>query len=164
MNPFLLRKATLNDLSEIQQLFVETIQAVCSKDYSEKQIEVWTSSVKNLERWQNMIQNQYFLVAIEKNKIVGFGSLENENYVDVLYVHKDFQRQGIAHVLLEALEKEAFSKGSIRLSSDVSITAKPFFEAKGFRVIEKQEVIRQNTILINFKMLKHLSDANTTNY
>lgn len=164
MNSYSLRRATLEDLAEIQQLFVETIETICSKDYSKEQIMVWTSSIENQEKWQKMIVNQYFILAIETDKIVGFGSLENDDYLDVLYVHKDFQQKGIANFLYEILEKEAISKNATQLISDVSITAKPFFESKGFEVIQQQEVIRQNVSLINFKMIKQFSDANTTNH
>ena len=43
-----------------------------------------------------------------------------------------------------------------QLSADVSITAKPFFEAKGFKVLKQQAVPIKEQILTNFKMIKNL--------
>lgn len=39
----ILRIATLSDLQEIQQLYIETIQQVCKNHYDPAQIEAWIS-------------------------------------------------------------------------------------------------------------------------
>ena len=93
------RKSKLSDLAEIQKMFVETISCICRKDYSQEQIHAWISSIENTQRWMDKLTTQYFLIAELENKMVGYASLENENYLDLLYVHKDHQRQGIANRL-----------------------------------------------------------------
>ena len=50
--------------------------------------------------------SHYTLVAIDKEKIVGFVDLD-ENYVDRLYVAKDYQRQKIATRLMDKIENYA---------------------------------------------------------
>ncbi|MDX6190721.1 GNAT family N-acetyltransferase [Flavobacterium sp. Fl-318] len=150
------RKATLPDLKEMQELFVATIKSVCQKEYNEQQIEVWTSGVNNTERWIEVIEKQFVLLALIENKIVGYGTLKNANYIDFFYTHKDFQRQGIANNLLTRLELEAKKRSSKTITSDISITAKPFFEKKGFIVKAKQKNIRSGVELINYKMEKNL--------
>ncbi|KDN56188.1 GNAT family N-acetyltransferase [Flavobacterium seoulense] len=153
----IIRAGILCELDEIQNLFSETITFVCHNDYNQNQIEAWKSSVENLERWQNLIQNQYFIVAELNNKIVGFASLDKGNYVDVLFVHKDFQRMGIAQKLFDKLENEAKRLKSFVLFSDVSKTAKAFFESNGFKVLLEQLQIRKNVEIVNYKMQKQLS-------
>lgn len=150
------RKATLSDLDEMQQLYIETIQSVCKNDYTAAQIEAWISGVKNKERWIEVIETQFVLLVIIENKIAGYGTLKNGNYIDFFYIHKDFQRQGIAAKLLTELELEAKKQHSKILTSDISITAKPFFEKKGFIVKAEQKNIRHNEILINYKMEKEI--------
>lgn len=54
------------------------------------------------------------------------------------------------------LEQLARSKGVTEMSSDVSITARPFFEAKGFVVDEEQFVEIRGQVLRNFKMVRKL--------
>ncbi|KAF2079669.1 GNAT family N-acetyltransferase [Flavobacterium sharifuzzamanii] len=151
-----IRKATISDLAEMQQLYIETIQSVCKNDYNPEQIEAWTYGVKNKERWIEVIEKQFVLLAIIGNQIAGFGTLKDGNYIDFFYIHKDFQRQGIADKILNELEIEARKHHSKIITSDISITAKPFFEKKGFAVKAEQKNIRLGVELINFKMEKEL--------
>lgn len=151
-----LRKGILKDLQEILILFSGTIETVCANDYNNEQIVAWISSVNNTGRWHRLIEDQYFIVAVLNQKIVGFASLAHGDYIDVLYVHKDFQRQGIAQQLYNALETEATTHKNTILTADVSKTAKPFFEANGFKVIAEQIQIRTEVEIPNYNMRKDL--------
>ncbi|HJS01310.1 MAG TPA: GNAT family N-acetyltransferase [Flavobacterium sp.] len=151
---YTIRIGQISDLSEIQKLFSDSITFVCSKDYSQIQIDAWKTAALKLERWQMIVENQFFIVAEFDNKIVGFASLENGNYIDVLYVHKDYQRQGIAQRLFDTILKEANRLNSLFITADVSITAKPFFESNGFLVVKEQIQQRNNVDIVNFKMQK----------
>ena len=150
-----IRHVNINDLSEIQALYAETIKSTCKKDYNPEQINVWTSSVENKARWQEALLHQYFLVAEINGKIVGFASLENGDYIDFMYVHKDHVRQGIAGRLYEALEKESERLGYTGITSDVSKTARPFFEKKGFQVVKENKRRIKGVEMINYRMIKN---------
>lgn len=159
----LIRQAKQNDLAAIQALFVDTIEAVCCYDYSPEQIAVWTSSIENTKRWTDKLMKQYFLIAEIDNKIVGFASLENNIYFDFIYVHKDYQRQGIADNLYSEILAKAIKHGTILLTSDVSITARPFFEKRGFKVIAEQKNDIKGVEVINYKMTLELRIEKPTN-
>ncbi len=154
-----LRKATIADLKEMQELYTETIQAVCQNDYTPAAIKAWISGVNNTERWIEIIHTQIVLLAIQQEKIAGFGTLKEGHYIDLLYIHKDLQRQGIAHKILTVLELEAQKRQTITLTADVSITAKPFFEKRGFLVKTEQRNLRLGVELINYKMEKKLKQT-----
>ncbi|RYU93849.1 GNAT family N-acetyltransferase [Emticicia agri] len=151
-----LRHGQLSDLPELQQLFRDTIHAVCQSDYEEAQLKVWAAGAENTTRWHSMLTQQYVMVALINDSIVGFGTLDKGKYIDMFYVHKDYQNQGIASKLYQALEKEALRQGQTRLTADVSKTARPFFEKRGFTVVAEQTVVRQGVALTNFKMEKFL--------
>ncbi len=68
-----------------------------------------------------------------------------------MYVHKDFQGKGIASVLLDHLITRA---GNTEVSSDVSKTARPFFERKGFEVVKENHLEIDGVPISNFKMRK----------
>lgn len=85
-NHFIVRKGQINDLTELQKLFVDTITITCTSDYDKQQIEAWTSSVENKQRWNEIITKQFILVAEDQDKIVGFATLDNGNYFDFLFV------------------------------------------------------------------------------
>jgi putative acetyltransferase len=66
-------------MKALQDLFVETVTAVCSADYDSEQIAAWTSSVEDSERWLNIMMNQVVVVAKISEQIVGFATLANGN-------------------------------------------------------------------------------------
>lgn len=150
----MVREAIISDLEELKKLFYDTITVVCAKDYTEKQIKVWRKSVDHHDRWMRLLQEQYVLLVELDNMPIGFISLRKDGYLDFLYVHKDFQGRNIAKLLVQKIEDKAVEWGLNELTSDVSITAKPFFENKGFQVVQAQVVQREGVELKNFKMYK----------
>lgn len=149
------RKAKKSDLPEMQELFIQTIQSICKNDYNPEQINVWVSGAKNTQRWIDVIEKQFVLLAIIEEQIVGFGTLKDSNYIDFFFIHKDFQRQGIAQSILSKLELEVKNQHSKIITSDVSITAKSFFEKNGFFVKAEQKNILKGVEIINYKMQKN---------
>lgn len=151
----MIRKGSLSDKNELQELFVGSIREVCKADYGSRQLSVWSSGIKNKERWQNILTNQLVLVSQKDGKITGFCTLDG-NHIDLFYVHKDHQREGIAKKLYAEIESIAKKQGQTELTSDVSKTAKPFFEKVGFVVVKEQQVMIDDIELTNFKMTKKI--------
>lgn len=151
-----IREAKKADLEELQKLYQSTIDTACKNDYTAAQREVWKSGIFDKKRWTDAIHKQYFLIAEINNTIVGFGSLKNGDYIDFLYVSKSHLRQGVADLIYRKLEKVALKKHKIKLISDVSITAKPFFESKGFQVQQRNRIVKNGIELFNFRMKKKL--------
>ena len=78
-------------------------------------------------------------------------------YLDRLYVHKDHQGIGIATALCEKLDA---SVESATVTTHAFITARPFFEDRGYVVKKEQQVERQGILLTNYVMEKQ--QKNTT--
>ena len=151
-----IRKGNLNDLEAMQQLFKDTIEVICKKDYNAEQRKAWQSGAENEERWMNVIRDQYVLIAECEHQIAGFCTLDQSNYIDLLFVHKDYQQKGIASMLYNEIEKEALLHHSEQLTAEVSKTARPFFEKVGFNIIQEQTVDVKGIALTNYKMAKDL--------
>ncbi|MFP3835058.1 GNAT family N-acetyltransferase [Chryseobacterium sp. SIMBA_028] len=154
-----IRNGNKDDLQKMLILFRETIGNVCKNDYTHDQLEAWKSGAENKERWENVICNQFILMAVHHHKIVGFCTLEKGDYIDLLFVHKDYQHQGIASQLYHQIEKEAVRQNKKYLTADVSKTAKSFFERAGFEIIKEQTVNVKGIDLINYKMEKKLTSS-----
>lgn len=152
-----IRRGNIDDMAVMQELFVNTIRESCNYDYSEDQINAWISSVENEDRWVEKINNQYLLVAEIDQQIVGYASLENGNYLAFMYVHYKFLRKGIANILYSRLEAEVKKRDYTSIFSDVSITAKPFFQKNGFEIIKENKNIIRGVELINYHMKKFIS-------
>ena len=136
---------------EITELFYSTVHTVNAKDYTKEQLDVWATEQVDLEKWNQSLQEHYSIVAIEDGVIVGFGDIDKTGYLDHLFVHANYQGRGIATAICNQLEQVV--KGDI--TTHASITAKPFFEKRGYRVVKEQQVERQGIFLTNFCMEKN---------
>ena len=101
-----IRNYQKNDLKSIIFLFRETVHSINSKDYTQEQVKIWAPENIDEKSWHLSLLSHYTLVAIDKEKIVGFVDLD-ENYVDRLYIAKDYQRQKIATRLMDKIENHA---------------------------------------------------------
>lgn len=159
-----LRRALTEDLNELRQLYIDTVTNVNAKDYNENQIRAWIKPwfepdtvTRDKRTFANKIVEQYFIVAVIDESITGFASLEDNGYLDFMYVHKDFQRYGIAKALLTQLENYARSKNIKELNSIVSKTALGFFEKHGWEKIREDVVEIRGAVFVDNIMIKNLN-------
>lgn len=146
----IVREYRSEDCEELLRLFYGTVHAVNARDYTKEQLDAWATGKEDAARWDASLRAHYALVAEESGKIVGFGDIDKTGYLDRLYVHKDFQGRGIASALCDRLEERA--KGKI--VTHASVTAKPFFERRGYRAVREQRVERNGVFLTNYVMEK----------
>jgi putative acetyltransferase len=151
-----IRRFQPTDLDEVLLLFRQTVLAINARDYTEEQVSVWAPDETDRERLAPRLAVPYTLVAENAGKITGFGTLTEDGIIDFLYVHKDHQRQGIATRILSGLEREARLLGLSTLTTEASITAKPFFVKRGFRVIRKQVKEHRGMEFLQYLMEKSL--------
>lgn len=145
-----LRRYQSPDCKEITKLFYNTVHIVNAKDYTKEQLDVWATRQVDLEKWNQSLQELYSIVAVDNGIIVGFGTIDKDGYLDRLFVHADYQGKGIATAICNQQEQAVEGK----ITTHASITAKPFFEKLGYKVIKKQDVARQGVFLTNFVMEK----------
>ena len=136
----ILRKYKPSDCQALAELFYDTVHAVCKDDYSEKQLYAWATGTVDLIKWNQSFLSHYTIVAEINGNIAGFGDIDSNGYLDRLYVHKDFQRRGIGSSICSILENMVDSD---KIITHASITAKGFFEKRGYKVIKEQQVKRQ---------------------
>ena len=144
------------DAPEIVRLFFETVRSVNRADYSDEQLEAWAAGVPDPEEWHARMAGRRTLVAEEGGEVVGFAELEYDGRLDMLYVRKDAVGRGVGRRLYEAIEREARDQGLGWIFTEASITARPFFEQQGFRVVREQMVSRRGVSMTNFVMEKEL--------
>lgn len=153
-----IRKYTSNDLTELLDLFRNTVRTVNSRDYTHKQIAAWVGNIDE-RRWDSSLNAHYSLVAVIDGKIVGFGDIDDLGYLDRLYVHAEHQRKGTATAICNRLEQYALAVNAARIVTHASITAKPFFEKRGYMVIKEQQVERAVVLLTNYVMEKNMEET-----
>lgn len=151
-----LRNYTAGDAPEIVRLFFETVRSVNRADYSDEQLEAWAPGVPDLRKWHARMAGRRTLVAEEGGEVVGFAELEDDGRLDMLYVRNDAIGRGVGRRLYEAVEREARGQGLGWIFTEASMTARPFFERRGFHVVREQMVSRRGVSLTNFVMEKDL--------
>ncbi|WP_455810441.1 GNAT family N-acetyltransferase [Clostridium butyricum] len=146
-----IRKYKSSDCECLAELFYHTVHAVNMRDYTDEQLNVWATGRVNLVEWNKYLSANYTLVAVEGDIMVGFGDIDKTGYLDRLFVHKDYQNQGIATAICDDLEG-AFDV--TKITTHASITAKTFFVSRGYKVIKEQQIIRNGIALTNYVMEK----------
>lgn len=146
-----IRKYRPSDCNGLAELFYHTVHTVNAKDYSKEQLDVWAKRQMDLEQWNRSFEEHHSLVVVTEGIIVGFGDIDATGYLDRLYVHHGYQGKGIATALCDKLEQAADAD---TITTYASVTAKPFFEKRGYRVIREQQAVRDGISLTNYRMEK----------
>jgi putative acetyltransferase len=150
------RRYASPDLPAMMEVRRSSITRVCARDYTPTQIAAWAAQAQDPVKQDARFRNSVTWVALLEDRVVGYINLGTEGYVDSLYVHAEAQKRGAATALLAALEETARARNVARLHSEVSITARPFFEKRGFSVLTPQVVIVDGIQYDNFRMEKRL--------
>ena len=141
------------DAEAVAALFYHTVHSVNAADYSEEQLNAWAPAEVMQEDWRHRFDGRLALVAVCSGVVVGFADMEVERrYLDRLYVHRDYQRCGIGTALCDALES-ACPAGAV-ISVHASLTAEPFFTARGYHVETRQKVLCRGVLMDNCLMCK----------
>ena len=151
-----LRKYRPDDYDKIIELFYDTVHSVNSADYTVIQLNAWAPKDKALFKLENRLSGNYSVVVEKDGIIVGFGYANSTGYFDCLYTHKDYQGMGVATLIANDIEKYFYQEGVQVITTDASITAKPFFEKRGYVVLQEQSVECRGKYLTNYKMQKVL--------
>lgn len=148
-----LRKYCPEDLPQMAELFYNSVHRVCTGEYTCEQLNAWATGEIDAEQWNRSFLDHVTLIAEEKDEVIGFGDIDNSGYLDRLYVHYRRQREGIGTMLCDRLERAVAAE---QIITHASLTAKPFFERRGYRVLQRQQVERSGILLTNFVMKKEM--------
>ncbi len=144
------------DLPAIVELLRASVRRIARRDYSERQVMAWAPDEVDWEARARRHSSRPTWVAEIGGRVAGFADLEPDGHVDFIYVHPEHQRAGVARALFQTIEAAARDLRLPRLFAEVSITARPFFAAMGFRLVAEQSVAVRGEVLANFRMEKSL--------
>jgi putative acetyltransferase len=154
-----LRPFLAEDTPVLAAIFAASIEELTGDDYSEAQQQAWASAADDEAQFGRRLAGQLTLVATLQNSPVGFASLKGADHIDMLYVHPAAAGQGVAAMLIEALEKLAGGRGAKALTVDASDNATDFFLKRGYEAKQRNTVTVNGEWLANTTMRKTLGDG-----
>ena len=150
-----IRPLTELDIPEMRELFRTTVLTVNSKDYTKEKVADWASCGDSVAHWKELLAKNDYIGALDgQGNIIGFSSMNADGYLHSMFVHKDWQGKGVATLLLSEVEKIAREYDVHKISVEVSITARPFFEKRGYKVLKEQKAKANRLWLTNYVMEK----------
>ena len=154
-----LRPFLAEDTPVLAAIFAASIEELTGDDYSEAQQQAWASAADDEEQFGKRLAGELTLVATLQKSPVGFAALKGADQIDMLYVHPGAAGQGVASMLIEALEKLAGGRGAKSLTVDASDNAQEFFAKRGYVAKQRNTVTINGEWLANTTMRKTLADG-----
>jgi putative acetyltransferase len=142
------------DLHGVVRCFTESVHVIGARYYNSAQIAVWAPDNADEASWRTRLSTGMTWVADVGGAVTGFVRLEPVDFIDLLYVHPAYERRGIGTALLCEACSWAGAHGAERIEANVSLAAKPLFEALTFRVTREQSVEYKGIIFRNFRMAR----------
>ena len=152
-----LRPYLAEDTPLLREIFRDSIADLTDEDYSEAQQNAWAAAADDEAAFGKRLGSQLTLVATLEGSAVGFASLASGDKIDMLYVHPAAVGQGVASLLIDALEKLAGARGTAKLIVDASDTARGFFEKRGYIAQQRNSISVGDEWLANTTLHKQLA-------
>ena len=152
-----IREYSSSDASATLAVFLASVTETAARDYTPEQIAAWARpGQRDLLEWDRSRRNSDTHVAVIDGIVAGFSDVDADGHIDMMFVSPRYGRRGVGGTLLSFLEGRARGAGASQLSADVSLTARPFFEAHGFVVEAEQHPVTGGERMTNFRMTKEL--------
>lgn len=151
-----MRRARLDDALRIRNLHVRSIRILCRHEYTLRQITAWSGKRTAASFRRAMTAGgEMMFVAEASGRLAGFSSLHGDG-IYALYVHPRYARHGVGTRLLAVAERRAARRGVTRVWLDATLTALPFYRARGYRRIRRHAVVRHGVPIPVVRMTKML--------
>lgn len=147
-----IRKAQLEESSDLLHLVQDAIVANAGRHYSAEQIRAWVSGFSEESIILAIRHTEALVVEIDE-VIVGFGNIELSHLaiarIHLLYVSSQFQRQGVGALLIRELEKQAAKAGKAFVEADASLLAHGLFLNAGYSTREQYRKVNNGIEFLN---------------
>lgn len=145
------------DAPVLAAIFRASIEELTGEDYSEAQQAAWAEAAEDEAAFGAELARDLTLIATLDGSPAAFASLKGADHIERLYVHPAAAGQGLAALLVDALEKLAGGRGAKRLTVDASDTAEGFFRRRGYVPQRRNTVPRGDEWLGSTRMEKGIA-------
>ncbi|MCR9247687.1 MAG: GNAT family N-acetyltransferase [bacterium] len=135
-----IRAAHPSDSAELAELFTSSVHGLASPHYDANQLHAWAPNPPDPDYWRRRLAAVDVRVAEIDGQLAGFVGFHDNGHIDLMFVHPDHARSGVATALLKHAEHELAAVGVVSFHTEASEAARPFFERQGFEV-ERHEFV-----------------------
>jgi putative acetyltransferase len=147
-----------DDAAPTLATFLAAVTVTAASDYSPEQVAAWSApKERRLDQWNQRLAERGTIVATIAGELAGYSDVSDEGHIDMMFVNPQFGRRSVASNLLAEVERRALAHGATTLWTDVSITARPFFERHGFTAVAEQHPVTRGVSMTNYRMCKVLA-------
>ncbi|CAN5408104.1 GNAT family N-acetyltransferase [soil metagenome] len=156
----LIREFQEGDELSLWNVFYSAVHVTTAADYSPEQIELWATTVNpDMAKWTNRMRGIRPFVAESDGEIVGYADVQPNGYIDHVFVSPTVARRGVGSALMRRILETARDRGMSVLTSNVSVTAQPFFYYWGFEIQSMNPACICGITFRNFQMRKRIDSA-----
>ncbi len=151
-------KATSSDLPLMQRLFYQTVTNYGSKIFTKDEIKIYSRLATNKIYWLNKFENAYIYNAKLNGEIIGSFSMSASGNIEYVFVHQNYQGQGIAKNLYRTIEEVARNSNITTLTTQINLLTRLFFENQGFDIVKNAVKVVGGEEVISYSGIKHLKN------
>jgi putative acetyltransferase len=152
-----IRPFRCGDESALLSVFRSSIHGLAGKDYTPEQVQAWAPQDMDRSSWAKKMQDIQPFVVEAFGEVVAYADVQPSGYIDHFFVAAAYARQGVGGMLMEHIHEAAREQEIPTLTSDVSLTAQPFFARFGFVIVEQRAPVLRGVLVLNALMRKELA-------
>jgi putative acetyltransferase len=147
------------DAPALAQVFYDAVHTIGPRRYSPEQLAAWAPAVPDPAGVHARASDgRLTLVAVGADgRVLGYGDLEANGHIDLLFCAPEAAGHGVASRLLGALIERGVAAGMARLYVEASELARGVFTRNGFTVISRQDFELRGVAIHNYAMERRLS-------
>jgi len=145
-----------DDLWSLVEVFTASVHQLAATHYDAAQRDAWALRPADLEAWRERLAALIVRVADDGAALQGVIGYTAAGHVDLLFTAPTSPRLGVARRLYASAEADLRARGVVRVTTDASLVAEPFFARQGFVIIEPQQVTRGGIEFRRYAMGKDL--------
>lgn len=135
MQGLVIRPGRVEDGEEAARLLRRSIAELCAADHRRdaRAIAAWTAN-KTAAVWAGWARDAEAVLCVAEagGRIVGVGMMRAGGEILLNYVLPEARFQGVSRRVMDHLEAEAARRGCAACTLESTLTARPFYEARGY--------------------------------
>ena len=135
------RWAKEDEWAPAMEMIWKTFLKFEGNDYTEEGIRNFFDFITDDKLHAAFLRGDYqMMVALDKGRVIGAGSIRNRNHLSLLFVDEDYHRRGVGKTLLEKLcQYLQREEGERYMSLKAAPYAVEFYRKLGFNAVNGEE-------------------------